>query len=329
METLGITQLPLSEIEVEQYPAYREKYHPAESTDCLVIEKTLPEQFPFQAKLPGMDGQPEDCGLPVAVHCNNCGTSFWTASSCKERGCPVCYEKWAWKESGVASRRIWLYRDSLKKEGIHCRIVHCVVSLKYTDQTFNELKVQARRVCRKKGITGDMAIYHQWREESGQWVNDKTVHFHVIGIALGNIKPGSVEDETEGILFKVVKNPTTPDRPYGGITKVIDLRRLISYQLSHCSIIEKKHTVVWSGCLAYNKWSQAKVDEFPTGPAGGYCCPVCHSFDTESCDAHWQYGDDDWHVGRIETVRVHDYPVELRPNRLIAVIRWVAPSPSP
>ena len=287
-----------------------------------------------------MDGQPDDCQKPAPCFCIDCGHSFWISRSCNERGCPVCSDKWAWLEAGKASRRLWTKRAFDRKRGIYTRIHHIAISIRFTGQSYKQLKSLARKVARRHGVDGELSIYHQWRRGAF----DGTIHFHLAGLTSGflDFKPKKDEkkaewlqdsqgnwswfkgcpgwdDDQDGVRFVVIPNKSTPDKPYAGIPSVHELRKIIAYQLGHCSIMESKHSVIWSGSVSYNKWSQDDVDQFEDAPPRSIACPRCGSFNTEPCD-QWDiiptFTHQNWeNRSEMGWIQIHPYPEEPPPPR--------------
>lgn len=276
----------------------------------------------MNARLPGQGEQPETCGKPSPHHCNTCGQPFWAYSSCRQRDCPACSQKWGSKEALRASKRLWLKRFELIQAGFRPRILHTCISVRYTGQTLNEARAEARRIARQKGLAGELIIYHPFRQDDDdEWACDGYIHFHIVGIALGDVKPAM---KGEGFMWKVI-----PDKVYGdyrGVRKLSHLKRMIQYLLSHSGIVDHHHGVSWSGCLSYNKFKQTYVDSFPDPPKKGRPCPNCRSTDTEPCD-QWdliptftnQSFEDQAKFGLLT---VHPYPDSPPPPRQRVVVQW-------
>ena len=279
------------------------------------LAKSTGQQLPdvLTATLPG-HGQPgTDCGEPVAHFCNACGHSFWVKRSCVLRECPNCFEKWAWREASRSSWRAWTgTQDRFWRFGVRARLVHCVLSVRYEEQQLSELRDQARHVLKKHGIVGGLLVFHPFRQDDdGQFANDGTVHFHVIGLAPGDITPGG---ESESVVFKVVPDAKHDD--YRGFRRHRELRQCIQYLLSHCGVVQGRHTVTWFGELSYNKLSQQSLeDAHPEAVEAmervrSVRCPECGSYDTERCD-----GTDRTLWSERMLVQVHPYPTEPPPSR--------------
>lgn len=273
------------------YPALSEKYRPvglAPGQTDLYGE--VPEVL--TAVLPGHGLPGDGCGEGVAYYCNHCGKSFWIRRSCMMRECPECHEKWAAKEGKAAAWRLWTGIQHLYR-GYPVRILHCMVSMEYNGQSLEELRGRAKLVARNHGITGALQVLHPFRKnDEGQYASDGTVHFHVIGIAPGNVIPGGLKSDGTAI-FKVIPDPGSEARgkaTYRGFRRFGDVKRAVQYLLSHCGIIEGRHSLTWWGSLGYNSLSTEKLKEFcPAGYANlteykAKVCPFCGSDDTEPCE---------------------------------------------
>lgn len=160
--------------------------------------------YPSEAVLPGQGERSKDCGEGVAYHCNSCGQPFWTKSSCMQRTCPDCYEKWASKEARVASKRVSWAAKCLRTRNLtlgivkHPRLVHIVVSVRDRG-TVEELRREAYAIAKSKGISGGAVVFHPFRQDKydGRYTLQDCVHFHIIGFAAGDIKPGGTDIDLE------------------------------------------------------------------------------------------------------------------------------------
>lgn len=242
-----------------------------------------------QAVLPGHGEIGAGCGSSIAMHCNHCGHSYTLKSSCMRRSCPHCGEKWARREARIASERLWaganlIMHGTPRRAGY--RVVHCVVSMNDQDDDINDQRTKANVVLKRHGIAGGLMIYHPFRKDDQDkaFVPDGHVHFHVIGIAPGNIQAGGLPSDN-GAVFKVIKDARRGD--FRGLHECGEVRSLAFYQLTHCGILEGKHALTWFGTLSYNAISNKTLDmSYP-----GYIerlttpppkrCPTCGSEDVE------------------------------------------------
>ena len=258
------------------------------------------------AVLPGHGDSGPDCGEAVACHCNHCGKSFWALRSCLLRTCPGCYTKWASKEAQAASWRVWMGMQKLYWQyGIAARLMHCVGSIRFTGQTLQECRDQIMMIFRAHGLMGGLLVFHPFRKDDGQYEMDGTVHFHGIVAAVDDIKPGSTEAYEEGVFFKVIPDPKRGG--YGGFKRLREVKKCIFYLLTHCGLIEGRHSVTWYGTMSYNKLSQKVLEaEHPEAIAAmneihPSRCPYCGSTETEPCFVYDR-------TRGFERVQVHAFP---------------------
>jgi hypothetical protein len=180
-----------------------------------------------------------------------------------KRGCPSCYQKWASHEGKVSATRLWISGYSIArgkpfKRGF--RVLHCVVSLPQGD--YNENRDKARKICKRHGLLGGLMVWHPFRQDDDkQYVPDGYEHYHVIGLARGDVKPGGMSLDGKAI-FKVIPDAKRGD--YRGFMRSRDVKNCIRYLLTHCGILEGRHSLTWWGVMSYNSMSNAKLDlEFP------------------------------------------------------------------
>lgn len=235
--------------------------------------------------LPGKGSPQEGCGEPVPYHCNGCGKPFWHESSCLNRTCPNCYQKWASAEGRLASGRLWMGREITRRGRGRGRILHVVVSMPSCDlEVAREI---CRRILKRHGIEGGSIVPHPFRQDDdGDFVPDGYLHFHGFGVAFGNVEPGGSPSDGS-VVFKVIKDARRKD--YAGFRSQKDLRLAIRYVLTHAGILEGRHALTWYGTLSYNKLTnEALKDACPEGYDAMITrleprCPSCGSRDTEPC----------------------------------------------
>lgn len=247
------------------------------------------------ARLPGHGEKSPGCGELRWLVCNECyegSTGFMARRSCVTRECPDCYEKWASKEARIASWRVWAGARYVARQLAtrYFRIVHCVVSFEADDSELSSFRTRAYDVLRKHGINGGIMVWHPFRKnEKGTFEFDGYVHFHVIGIAYGNIE---TPEAGQGYVFKVIRDAEHKD--YKGFRSPGAVKRALGYLLSHCGILDGVHAVTWFGVTSYNKLAIAKLKMvFRAGydemmKPKGTKCPYCNSEDTELMDT-WKF----------------------------------------
>ena len=226
-------------------------------------------RFSADFSLVGSGESHSNCGLVFAVGCLNAvehkgitldGVDFtgraavkFVKNSCKRPICPKCWSVWANRECDNAVHRLNTYVLK-KRNGQLVKPIHVIVSLPKADYglTLPIMRKKTYRALKKVGLFGGMLIYHPRRKANGAWYYSP--HFHVVGY-------GWIRDVRRNYVHSgyVVKNV--------GIRK--NLRGTIYYQLSHCGVSEKFHTVTWFGALAYSKLHVVKIVEKPN------VCPIC------------------------------------------------------
>jgi len=224
------------------------------SRGCLEYEKHMAATF-------GLDGV-EIGGKDVVE---------FFKSSCGRLGCPVCYEKAAAKEALKIAWRMSRFRI----KGRNLKAIHVVVSPTEKDVailSFSDLRKKAIQMAKACGVFGGSVIFHPFRkyneddfeEDVEEGFSFKTApacwylspHFHIIGYGwVARVK------ENYEVSGWIVRNL--------GVRKSV--RATALYQLSHCGVSPKFHTVVWFGALAYNKMKCV-----PLLPED-HSCPLCGS----------------------------------------------------
>lgn len=234
--------------------------------------------------LPGHGSPGSDCGNNIPMHCNNCGETYTVTSSCMKRECPNCYEKWASLEGKLSAYRLWMASTSIVRGRPYkrgWRVLHCVVSLPTGDDNTRD---RARLISRKHGLRGGLMVWHPFRhDDEKHYVPDGYDHYHVVGLAYGDIKPGGIPEDGDAV-FKVIKDARRND--YRGFQAMKEVRKCIQYLLSHCGIQKGRHPLTWWGCMSYNSLSNKTLDvEFPEvmhkAREFKRRCPVCGSDDVE------------------------------------------------
>ena len=211
-----------------------------------------------------------DCGKVFAVGCLNVeahkgmtldGVDMtgkavikYVKNSCHRPLCPTCWGSWANRECDNAKKRLDAF--VLKnRHGKRLKPIHVIVSVPRVDHGFSlpKLRKKTYRALKRVGLVGGMLIYHPKRKnDRGEWYFSP--HFHVIGY-------GWIRDTRRNYVHSgyIVKNV--------GVRKSV--RGTIYYQLSHCGISEKFHTVTWFGLLSYNKLRVPKIVKEEQ------ICPLC------------------------------------------------------
>lgn len=169
--------------------------------------------------------------------------------SCGRAECPICFEKWGYKQAVRAERRLKFYRGGYRKA------VHITVSVPECDYSLDYRKLRERvmLLLKRSGFRGGSLIPHPFREDARGWY--LSWHFHAVGY--GWILGTKNLYEESGYVIKNI-----------GVRKTV--RGTIFYQLSHAGFNKKHHVLTWFGELAYNKLRIPKQE-------GGdrEVCPLC------------------------------------------------------
>ena len=155
--------------------------------------------------------------------------------SCHRPLCPTCWTDWANREVKKAVKRL----DSYRLKGRSVKPVHVIVSVPTVDfgLSLEIMRKKAYSVLKRVHCHGGVVIYHPFRQKKDKsWYFSP--HFHVVGY-------GWIMDIRANYVHSgyVVKNV--------GIRKT--LAGTLFYQLSHCGVDGKHHTVTWFGSLSYNR----------------------------------------------------------------------------
>ncbi len=211
---------------------------------------------------------------------------------CVIRFCPYCYQAWARKEGRIAAWILWADARKMARENglCHYRLLHCVVSLVDDGRSLRTLTDEAYRIAKAHGLSGGCKVFHPFRQvgDDGDFVPDGYVHFHVVGVAFGDIRFAS---KGQDYVFKVIPNkPGLGKRPFSGIPSVHRLARPIAYLLTHCGVQDRRHAITWWGCLKDRRVAKkVLIADFAEGwlaltKRRNPKCPECGSRDTMSCD---------------------------------------------
>lgn len=220
--------------------------------------------------LPGHGHARADCGSFITLGCLDAESHFQEALdgpsivgkvfikhkkiSCKNPGCPICYENWAAREAHRIEHRMSAYRLR------GARPIHFIVSVPSLlwDQSEESLRPKSYSVSKRVGFLGGSCLYHPFRqvEDTKQWYFSP--HFHMIGY--GWIKGAGQEYISSGWICKNL-----------GVRESVYATAF--YQLTHCGVWYgpgRRHSVTWFGALSYNKL-QVPPEEVKD------VCPICGS----------------------------------------------------
>ncbi len=214
-------------------------------------------------KLPSTKPKKDDCGewrfkgcLDVKAHEKSDfkGKIFIKTfqKCCFRASCELCVKKWAGREANKATRRIEKYSKLSKKP-----VKHIIVSVPTWQYSLDHksMKKEAYRILKKVGCIGGAIIFHPFRFNNLEQFWYYSPHFHVLGFGWIN--------DTKELYNKegwIVKNKGLRKSVFGTFL----------YQLSHCGIKEKTHSLVWFGDLSYSKLKMEKEPETDI-------CPICNA----------------------------------------------------
>ena len=169
---------------------------------------------------------------------------------CFRQACPICWKKWASRETSRASQRL----RAFKLKGRNLKPIHIIVGIPNVDYELGivEMRKKVYKALKRVHLLGGMCIYHskRWKDGAAYY----SPHFHILGY---------------GWITDVRKNFVVS----GYVVKNLRIRKTVEgtiwYQLSHAGYHGKHHTVTWFGCLSYNKLRILKEI------AVKHCCPFC------------------------------------------------------
>ena len=170
--------------------------------------------------------------------------------TCYRASCPVCYEDWVSDEADKATYRILEFAKRHK-------IIHVYASVPVSDYFLEYPKLRAKmyRMIKKCGIWGGMVMFHPWRQDELTLNWCFSPHFHILGC--GWVYGTGMNYEKSGWVVGKIEDVGDRD-PFS----------TIRYQLSHCGINEKYHSVTWFGGMNY----RFKIAKMPEKVA---TCPFC------------------------------------------------------
>ncbi|MBA7699048.1 hypothetical protein ES703_107732 [subsurface metagenome] len=223
--------------------------------------------------LPGHGSKVWSCGEFYTVGCLDHGYIEVRVKSCFRADCPVCRQKWAGRLAGRAEHRISHVRGLGPAK-------HIIVSVPLEDwglveTDYPKLRSKVYKIAKRVGTKGGCVIFHPFRRRCPRCgsipeIGHKTCfncgnywfewyfspHFHIIGF--GWIEGTGAEYLKSGYIVKNIGRR----KSIGGT---------VFYQLSHCGVHLKYHTITWFGSLSYNK---LKVEpEYREGNL----CPTCRA----------------------------------------------------
>jgi len=179
--------------------------------------------------------------------CLDCGSVTIGKHRCMKRSCPNCYEYWAWREALPAAQKVLYNRKGRK-------IIHGVVSFEGKPEQIMECRKIAYDILSEHGVLSGVLIPHH--ERHGKV--DGYLHYHFLGFIRvnGQYRPGF----KGWYVFKVIR----------WINDTGSLAQTIKYFLTHCTLINNKHTVTYFG-EKFKKIQKLKKNEQNCSYCGGKC----------------------------------------------------------
>ncbi len=235
-------------------------------------------------KLPATFDSYNICGKLGFKSCSSDNVGKGFVYHCGRIGCEVCAKRAGARIAKKIERRVTLYSlriQKLSKGRTNPLASHIIESIEPNSEFFNYSKEKQNRVLKRMriiaGISGGCVINHLWRFDKSDLTPIYSPHKHLI--AFGWIKENASQliKEQLGIdvVYHKVKNGTLRNR--------VDVFGVAYYQLSHCAVSHKKHSLQWFGNLANNKLSNKTLEQYKDEEyllqdqeiEKSKCCPVC------------------------------------------------------
>jgi len=227
----------------------------------------------------GSENITEYCGvfvsygcLHVEGHSSNQAYVKTYALSCFKSSCKKCWYTWSAREANHGTHKIQTYEKITTTKYRKNPAKHIVVSVpkKYWDLDYKKLKKRARDIVKTNNIEAGCMIFHPYslmEKPNGSFIDDiqewyYSPHFHIIGF--GWIDDNIVKDTYDETEW-VIKNLGTRDSVYSTFL----------YQLSHCGINEKFHSVTWFGNLSNGNVAKYRIECKPLKDENPMMCPEC------------------------------------------------------
>ena len=236
-------------------------------------------------KLPATFDKYNICGMAGYKTCNPHVIAKRFVYHCGRIGCEVCAKRAGARIAKKIERRITLYGlriQKLSKGRRNPLASHVIESIEPNSDFWNWTKEKQNRILKKMriiaGISGGCVIDHKWRFDKSEL--EKPIyspHKHLI--CFGWIKKNASEliKEQLGIdvVYHKVRNGTLRNR--------VDVFAVAYYQLSHCAVNHRKHSLQYFGNLANNKISNKTLDQYKDEEyilqdeeiERSKCCPIC------------------------------------------------------
>ena len=241
-------------------------YHTGK-VDSINKLKIAPIPKEITASLPGYGERYQTCGtVRFKVKCDN-GHEALRVNSCDRKECPVCSPKWANRRARKAAKRFWWIFTSqdnhVSENPQNARHVSLGVPPGMWDQPYHEVVKWAARILRDSLRSGGgLYVGHGWRFKDShgdpvQWkhsdlnpradnpivdswaVYSPHVHFIIFGWLI------DVDEFAAKYGCRYTYHSATPSE--------LEVYFTIRYMLTHTTLIEKRHSLIWFGRCSYNR----------------------------------------------------------------------------
>ena len=235
-------------------------------------------------KLPATFDSYNICGKGFFKACFNDRFAKRFVYHCGRIGCEICAKRAGSRIAKKIERRITLYSlriQKLSKGRKNPLASHVIESIEPNSEFWNYTKEKQNRILKKMriiaGISGGCVINHLWRFDKSDLTPVFSPHKHLI--CFGWIKENTSQliKEQLGIdvVYHKVRNGTLKNR--------VDVFAVAFYQLSHCAVNHRKHSLQWFGNLANNKLSNKTLEQYKDEEyllqdeeiERSKCCPLC------------------------------------------------------
>lgn len=174
---------------------------------------------------------------------------------CARSGCPLCFESWMNREANAMTRRITKMMEISKRKVSHVTVVFPPSMHNYPAKKLSRI---LRPYLKKVGIIGGSKVLHPFRfDKENKWMPKIFPHYHLI--CFGWIENTAEIYEKTGIIINKIST----------LYNETDVFRTVKYQLTHCGVKEKTHSVTYFGNISYSKLRVEK-EEIEL-----FLCPEC------------------------------------------------------
>ncbi len=235
-------------------------------------------------KLPATFDSYNICGKGVFKTCSVDGIGKRFVYHCGRIGCEICAKRAGARIAKKIERRITLYAlriQKLSKSRKNPLASHVIEAIDPKSEFWNYPKEKQNRILKKMriiaGISGGCVINHLWAFDKSKAKPFKRPHKHLICFCWLKENASQLIKEQLGIdvVYHKVKNGTLQTR--------FDVFAVAYYQLSHCAVNHRKHSLQWFGNLANNKLSNKTLEQYKDEEyilqdeeiERSKCCPVC------------------------------------------------------